>query len=64
MMIKFTVKSNDSENFEKCKASVALNTLFINDSDEHNIEIKHAYISEYDLIRQKLSYSFDDFWWS
>ena len=61
MMIKFTVKSNDSENFEKLKASVALNTLFINDSDEHNIEIKNAYISEYDLKREKLSYFFDDF---
>lgn len=56
MKIKFTIKSKDSENSEKCNANVALNTLFMNNSDENNIEIKPAYISEYNLIREKLSY--------
>ena len=36
------------------------NTLFINNSDENNIEIKQAYISEYNLIREKLSYFIDE----
>ena len=41
------------KNLNKINQNAALNIFFINYSDKNNIDIKKAYISSYNLAREK-----------